>query len=149
MIVRRGSIAELEAFPEFPALLAEYAAESAIDGMPPPAAKMEAYRHLETLGMLSVFEATESEALVGFLTVLIPVLPHYGIPVAVCESFFVAAAHRKSMAGLKLLVAGEERAKGLGSPGFLVSAPMGGKLAELLPRCEYVETNRVFFKKAA
>ena len=149
MIVRRGSIAELEAFPEFVPLLAEYAAESAIDGLPPPAAKMETYRQLESLNMLSVFQAMEEEALAGFITVLVPPLPHYGIFLAMSESFFVGKEHRHSMAGLKLLVAGEERGKELGSCGFMASAPAGSRLAELLPRCGYKLTNHAFFKAFA
>ncbi len=38
------------------------------------------------------------------------------------------------------------KARELGTPGLLVSAPMGGSLAEVLPRRGFAETNRVFFK---
>jgi hypothetical protein len=81
--------------------------------------------------------------------VLAAPLPHYGRTVAVSESFFVAKAHRASMAGLKLLAAAEALACRIQSPGLLVSAPSGGRLAELLPKCGFVETNRVFFRKVA
>ena len=144
-----SSVAELSAAREFPALAAEYAAESAIDGLPPPSAKMETYRRLESAGMLHAFAAHSDGTLVGFITVLAPVLPHYGVPVAVSESFFVAKAHRGSGAGLKLLRAAETKARALGSPGLLVSAPFAGSLFKVLPRVGYVETNRVFFKKVA
>ena len=56
---------------------------------------------------------------------------------------------RHHLIGLKLLAAAEEKARELKSLGLLVSAPFGGNLWELLPRCRYVETNRVFFKKVA
>lgn len=148
MKIERTTVAAIEAFPTFAALLAEYAAESAIDGMPPPQARMPQYRQLEAAGVLHVIVAVEEAELVGFITVLAAPLPHYGMTVAVSESFFVAKAHRASMAGLKLLVAAEHLAEQLKSPGLLVSAPFGGKLADLLPRCGYAETNRVFFKKA-
>jgi GNAT superfamily N-acetyltransferase len=144
-----SSVADLSAVPEFPALAAEYAAESAIDGLPPPSAKIETYRRLESAGMLHAFAARLDDALVGFITVLAPVLPHYGVPVAVSESFFVAKAHRGSGAGLRLLRAAEDKAHALGSPGLLVSAPFAGNLFKVLPRVGYVETNRVFFKKVA
>ena len=145
--VQRSTVAAITGSLHFAALAAEYAAESAIEGLPPPAAKMDTYRHLEAAGALHVLSATDEGELIGFITLLAPVLPHYGIPVAVSESFFVAKAHRHTMAGLKLLCAAENKAKELGSPGLLVSAPFGGKLFELLPRLGYVETNRVFFKR--
>ena len=65
---------------------------------------------------------------------------------AITESFFVAKVHRDSGAGLKLLRAAEQKARALGSPGLLVSAPFGGTLVQVLPRAGYTETNRVFFK---
>lgn len=146
-----STIAELESAGTIAALLAEYAAECAIEGLPPPAAKVEQYRQLEAMGLLVVIAAWRNEAgpaeLIGYITVLAAPLPHYSITVAVSESFFVAAAHRHSLAGLRLLDAAERRAAAIGSPGLLVSAPFGGALALLLPRIGYVETNQVFFKR--
>jgi len=147
MIVLANTVAELEAAATFAALLAEYAAESAIAGLPPPEARMPSYRHLESLGLLHVLGAWNDGELIGFITMVVPVLPHYGVAVAVSESFFVAKAHRATMAGLRLLGEAETKAHELGSPGLLVSAPYAGKLFELLPRLGYVETNRVFFKR--
>jgi GNAT superfamily N-acetyltransferase len=147
LTVAPSTVAAIAGAREFAALAAEYAAESAIDGLPPPAAKMETYRQLERAGMLHAFGANLGDTLVGFITVLAPVLPHYGVPVAVSESFFVAQAHRSTGAGLRLLRAAEGKARTLGSPGLLVSAPFEGALFKVLPRVGYVETNRVFFKK--
>ena len=127
LTVARSSIAAIAGAAEFAALAAEYAAEAAIDGLPPPAAKMETYRQLEAVGVLRAFSARLDGYLVGFITVLTPVLPHYGVPIAVSESFFVAATHRRTGAGLRLLQAAEDEARALGSPGLLVSAPFGGR----------------------
>lgn len=149
MNVQASSVAELEAADTFDALLAEYAAESSVRGMPPPAAKMETYRHLESVGMLHVISATHEGELIGFITVLASPLPHYGAVVAVSESFFVAKAHRKTGAGLRLLREAEGRGRALGSPGLFVSAPFGGDLFQVLPRVGYAETNRVFFRSFA
>lgn len=140
------SFADLETAPTFPALLKEYAAECAIPGLPPPKANLETYRDLEAKGLLHVLAAVEADELVGFLILLVPVLPHYSVGVAVSESFFVAKAHRGTGAGLALLRAAEQRAKAVGSPGLLVSAPFQGDLFKVLPRVGYAETNRVFFK---
>jgi GNAT superfamily N-acetyltransferase len=149
LTVEPSTVAGISTAEQFPKLAAEYAAESAIDGLPPPAARMETYRQLERAGMLHAFAARYDDALVGFITVLAPILPHYSVPVAVSESFFVAKAHRSTGAGLKLLRAAEDKARALGSPGLLVSAPFEGALFKVLPRIGYVETNRVFFKKVA
>jgi GNAT superfamily N-acetyltransferase len=149
MSVQKSTVAEIEASDNFAELIAEYASESAIDGLPSPAGRLDIYRHLENSGMLHVFSATLGGRLIGFISVLAPVLPHYGVSVAVSESFFVAKEHRRTMAGLKLLRAAEAKARDLGSPGLLVSAPYGGKLFQLLPRLGYTETNRIFFKKAS
>lgn len=147
--VRKIDLSDLLDAREFPTLIEEYAHESAIEGFPPPAAKIESYRAFEFSGALHVFAASSGGALTGFISLLAPVLPHYGVPVAVSESFFVAQAHRKTGAGLKLLRAAEDEARAIGSPGLLVCAPFGGRLCEILPRRGYVETNRVFFKKVA
>jgi GNAT superfamily N-acetyltransferase len=149
MNVQKSSVGEIEAAPNFAELIAEYASESAIEGMPSPAGRLDIYRHLEKGGMLHVFSAIDDGRLIGFISVLAPVLPHYGVPVAVSESFFVAKAHRCTLAGLRLLRAAEDKARELGSPGLLVSAPFEGKLFHVLPRIGYTETNRIFFKKVS
>lgn len=149
MIVAGSTVAEIETSPTFADLLAEYAAESAIKGMPEPAAKLETYRQLEAAGALHVLAAWHDDALIGFLTILSAPLPHYGRSVAVSESFFVAKAHRPTGAGLRLLRAAEDKAREMGSPGLLVSAPYEGDLFKVLPRAGYSETSRVFFKEVA
>lgn len=149
-MITSATVAQIEADPSFDALAAEYVAEASIWGMPSPVAKFATYRHLEAAGMLHVIVARIGGELIGFITVLFAPLPHYaGSAVAVSESFFVAAARRASGAGIKLLRAAEAKAKELGSPGLLVSAPFNGRLFEVLPRAGYVETNRIFFRRLA
>jgi GNAT superfamily N-acetyltransferase len=149
VIIRRCSVAEVEQNANFPALAKEYAAESAIHGLPAPVEKIASYRLIEQSDCFHCYGAFLDEALIGFVVVLTPVIPHYGIAIAVCESFFVGQAHRKSGAGIKLLRAAERHARDARSPGLLVSAPCGGRLARVLPHLGYRETNRVFFKETA
>jgi GNAT superfamily N-acetyltransferase len=146
IFIKDSSVTEVESARCFRKLAVEYAAESAIAGLPPPNAKREAYLRLEQSGVLHMISATKDGQLIGLIAVLMAVLPHYGVPVAVSESFFVAKAHRKTGAGLKLLRAAEDKARALGSPGLLVSAPFEGDLFQVLPRIGYRETNRVFFR---
>ena len=135
--------------PYFESLVEEYAQESAIHGLPHPSAKRDTYEMLEGVGTLKAFAAYSSGRLVGFLGVLTPVVPHYDVAIATLESFFVGAAYRQSGAGLKLLRAAEQYAKEQNTHGLLVSTPTGGRLAEVMERLDYVETNRVFFRSFA
>jgi GNAT superfamily N-acetyltransferase len=84
---------------------------------------------------------------IGFLTLICIPLPHYSVPVAVSESFFVASVHRATGAGLALIREAERIARGLGALGLLISAPAEGRLAAVLDaKPDYRPTNRVFFK---
>jgi GNAT superfamily N-acetyltransferase len=149
MTVQPSSVAGIAAAPNFGELMEEYAAEGAIEGLPPPIFRMEIYRHLEAAGLLHAFSATADGRLIGLVTVLESRLPRYEQPVAVTESFFVGKAYRKTGAGLRLLRTAEAKARDIGSSGLMVSAPFAGVLAEVLPRLGYRETNRIFFKRHA
>lgn len=147
LLVNASTVRGIMCAAEFPELIEEYAAEAKIEGLPPPNAKLETYLHFEAVGMLHAFSAVLGNRLVGFISILAPTSPHYGAIIAVSESFFVARADRASGAGLRLLRAAEHKARELGSPVLLVSAPMGGRLFEMLPRCGYTESSRVFCKR--
>lgn len=149
ILIRKITISEVEENENFPNLAKEYAAESSIHGLPLPIEKIAAYRVIESTGIFQAYGAFLEEVLVGFIAVLTPIIPHYGVAITVSESFFVAKEHRKTGAGLKLLRVAHQHAIDAKSPGFLVSAPTGGDLAEVLPGLGYRETNRVFFKEIA
>jgi len=147
LTVEACPLADIVAAAAFPRLATEYERESLIDGMPPPAPDWDAYAALEAAGLLHGIAASVEGELVGFVAVLLAKLPRYARPIAVTESFFVARAHRRTGAGLRLLRAAEDQARALGCPALLVSAPSEGVLAKVLPRRGYAETNRVFFKE--
>ncbi len=144
--IEQRSVSFITGAPEFPALIAEYARESANSGLPPPEARIAIYLAYEAAGILHAFTAEQDGEIVGFIAITAPVNPHYGLPLAVSESFFVSAAHRKGGTWRKLLQAGEQRARLLGSPGLYVAAPAGSPLADALPMTGYRESNVVFFK---
>jgi hypothetical protein len=77
---------------------------------------------------------------------LTPTLPHFGKMVGVAESYFVAAAHRKTGAGTQLRQAAEAAAAAAGAVGMLITAPSGGRLEQVMPRVGYRETGLTFFK---
>lgn len=144
--IRRCTVAEIECNHNTPALLAEYAAESAIGGLPKPNARMDIYSAIEATGAMVVLGAFLADHLVGFLVMVVTTNPHYGVRLAVTESFFVANEHRGTGAGIKMLRQAEQMAKDFGAVGILVSAPSGGRLADVLPGIGYRETNRAFFR---
>ena len=144
--IKRIRFSELENDPDFEILCEENANESHIKGMPPISIHRETYRKFDQSGLFFIFGAYDGDRLIGFLSVIATLLPHYGVLTAMSESFFVRKADRKSGAGLKLLDAGERFAEELGAPGFFLSAPVGGVLAKVLPRRGYTKTNEVFFK---
>jgi GNAT superfamily N-acetyltransferase len=145
--IRHCAASELLDAPNRFELWDEYARESSAGGMPKPEVQIEMYRSLENAGVLRLIGAFDGDTLVGFVSVLTNVLPHYGVLAAITESFFVAAAYRKTGAGMNLLREAELHAKAIHAPVLLVSAPTGGRLAAVLPNVGYVETNRVFLKK--
>lgn len=144
--VRRVSLATLIDDPRFQTLVDEYTVESSIKDMPPINWQREMYQQFEKVGIFHVLAAYQGEELIGFMTMIVTVLPHYGALTATTESVFVAEAHRAGGAGLKLIREGEAWAKELGAVGLLLSAPAGGKLESLAPRIGYKQTNVVFFK---
>ena len=147
--IKRSTVSEVEDYPEFPALVAEYAAESANEALGAVNPQMDTYRGMEAVGLLHVLSACLDDHLIGFLFLLTPVLPHFGRCAGVAESYFVASAHRKSGAGLRLLRAAEGIARDAGAVGLMVSAPEGGRLAQVMPGVGYRPASTVFFKELA
>lgn len=147
LTIAKVTVSQIEQAPALPQLLAEYEAESANSEIGAARPQIETYRGMEAVGMLQALGAYVDDKLVGFLFLLLPVLPHFGQKVGVAESYFVAGAHRKTGAGTQLRVAAEEAARAAGAVGVLISAPTDGVLAQVMPRSGYRETNRVYFKR--
>lgn len=144
-MIEQSTIEALWSADNWPALMAEYHDEAAGCDMPPPDARMESYLQLEQNG-LQTFVANHDGKLVGFILVIVPVMPHYTRPIAFAESFFVAKAHRMTGAGLHLLSMAEAVAENAGSPCLLVTCPVGSKLMELMPRLGYRPVSTIFSK---
>ncbi len=146
MDIRIVTCKELSAEPGFPDLLQEYAEECALGGLPVTVSE-DIYYTMEERGLITLLAAFDDDQLLGFVSVLVTVLPKYSLPVAATESFFVASKHRHTGAGLRLLRAAEKLAVAKGAVGMMVSAPSGSRLAEVAPRSGYEESNRVFFRR--
>jgi len=76
-MIRPVSYADIFNHPSFSALTEEYGAECSTLGRPNP--QPDLYDLLERSGGFQAFGVYEDEALVGYASVLIYVLPHFGI----------------------------------------------------------------------
>ena len=147
--IRTISFADIWAASNIDALLAEYAEESSLSGLPTPVPLRDLYELLEQSGSCVLLGAYKGDELVGFLAMVVSMNPHYSQVLAVTESYFVASEHRKTGAGLRLLTAAESLAKAKGAIGILVSAPVQSRLAQVMPGVGYRETTRAFFRSLA
>jgi hypothetical protein len=150
VVIRQCTVTDLLAEPNFSELLNKYADELALEGLPRPKAKIEMYKGLEALGKMHFFAAYLGNLLIGIVNVLMSESPHYGISIAVTESYFVFQEYRKTGAGMLLRREAETDAKKSGSPGIFISAPTSGSLALSLEASkDYMDTGRTFFKRLA
>lgn len=146
--VRLCTYSDVEAAPAFGVMLDEYGEEASVSASWRPNPQGDTYRALEDAGALHVLGAYEGDVLVGFLSIITSVLPHFGIKTSVTESFFVTPAARKTGAGLRLLHEAEALARKLGARGLLVSAPVGGVLDHVMACSDtYRPSNRVYFRE--
>lgn len=149
MIIRACTVAEVERAGALPELLAAYGDESRIPEFGEVDACFATYRTMEASGALHILGVFGPD-LVGLASLLVYGLPHYaGRRICAMESFFVEPAARRHGTGIKLLRAAEARALELGASALMVSAPVGSRLAMVLPRSGYRETNQVFLKGLA
>jgi GNAT superfamily N-acetyltransferase len=122
-LIRRVSHSEILCAANAQELIDEYAAECSIPQIGKIDQQGETYAQLEAAGLMSCFGVFDGERLVGFASVLMSVLPHYGRKVATVESVFLAASHRAGGTGRALMDAIEEEAKQAECVAILYSAP--------------------------
>lgn len=147
--VQPRTVADMEREPNLFALFAEYAQESATPELGAPDVQLPMYRQMEAAGALQLLGAYQGETLVGFLVLIVSVVPHFGKCIASTESYFVTPSARRGGTGIKLLRAAEELARSVGAVAFFVSSPSNGRLAQVMPRMGYRETNRVYMRGLA
>ena len=129
-------------------LLAEYAAECSISAVGPIDLHEPTYAALESSGAMRSFGAFDRGRMVGFSSVLTPVMPHYSRRVASPESIF--AAKGSGSAGRELMGALTQYAKDADCVGMLLSAPVNGRLERLMEADKrYERTNSIFYRAFA
>ena len=145
--IRRCTIAELAASSNLADALAEYASESGMPEIGEPGSNIAVYEPLEATGKFHSIAAFEDDRLVGYLFFIVNVLPHYLVPTAVVESFFVLKAERPKGVGMKLMKLAEDIAAEFGASAILISAPVGSSLSQMLSLSKtHRHSNNVFVK---
>ena len=144
--IRPCCVADIENAPNIGALVADYVEEAGVPEMGPANPQWGQYHQLEDSGMLHCFGVWDDETLVGMCFVLISSVPHFGVPFASLETFFVAKSHRAGGTGLRLLRAAEDLARDHGLRHVMATAPAESALSVVLPRRGYRESNRVYLR---
>lgn len=131
-------------------LFAAYAEECSIPAIGKPDPQPEIYQMMEEAGLLKCFGLYDGPQLVGFASVLISVLPHYGKQVATVESLFVDREYRSNFGSAKLVKTVEAFSAASGCIVILYIAPAGGVLETTLGGHEgYERTNSVYCRRLA
>jgi len=141
-MIRPVGYSEILDDPNWPTLLAEYAAECSLPELGEPSPQRELYELLEKSGGFQAFGVYEGDRLIGFACVLIYVLPHYGTKIAASESMFVTYG---SSEGLDLKETMKNHARRMGCSQFIWSAPVGSRFDLLLSRL-HRHTNNVYLE---
>lgn len=148
-MIRHITLEELTSAPEFDDLAEAYRVEAAIDDLPMASYKADIYRSMEAAGLLHILGAYQGDRLIGFLSLIVSVLPHYNMTCATAESYFVDAKHRRGGPGIKLLRKAESLSEELGAGVLLLSARPDSPLSVILPRSGYAPANTVFYRRLA
>jgi GNAT superfamily N-acetyltransferase len=140
MEIRPVSYAEIFAAPNVEELFDGYAKEGSIPEIGSINPQKEMYLAMEKSGVAQCF-GVYSDHLVGFASVLLTVMPHYGKKVATVESVYVEPLSRR----IDLLSAVEEFARQNGCIAILWCAPAYSQFARVLSgKKSYRPTNVVF-----
>lgn len=133
--------------PEAEDLLREYSAECSIPEIGPTSPQRDMYASMEATGLMHSFGVYKGASLVGFATLLVFVLPHYGKKIANVESLFLAKAHRSGGLGRQLMTEIEKVAKEMQCSVMLYNARTGTSLERFLAAVpQYQRTNSVFLR---
>jgi GNAT superfamily N-acetyltransferase len=144
---RPVSFTEILDSPRAAALLQEYSAECSIPEIGTPDPQREIYGRMESSGLMQSLGAFDGEDLVGFATILVFVLPHYGKKIANVESMFLAKSHRRGDAGKQLMDRIEAACVKNRCAVVLYNARAGSSLERLLTHLpDYTRTNSVFLR---
>lgn len=135
MEIRRVSLDELFAAPNWRELCDGYAAEAANPEFGEWKLNEGMYRSLEASGKLVALGVYEGDKLVGFIGGAVVPQSHFSdCSVFAVDAAYLAPEHRKAFAGLRMLRLMKVAAKEMGANGIMVGARLGTRAYELYSR---------------
>lgn len=146
MEMRPMTVAEFFNRPEANDIIAEYTAESGNPDLGSAMPSQQQYEQMESSGILSVLGAFEGDSLVGFVSVVVTMYPHFGKLVGSVESIWLRNDKRAGSAGLRLLKTAFANAKERGAVGCYLGARHGSRQHRLYERL-FQPMNVLFWKK--
>lgn len=146
--IRKVSYADILAAPNAKELFAEYEAECANPELVPINPQADLYAAMEASGGLQAFGVYDEDALIGFLTVLVWTVPHYGKKIGSNADIFLASGHRMNGTGARMIALAEEYAKSEGGACFQWTVPTGSRFARLLALnvSRYRRSNSIYLR---
>ncbi len=146
--IRPMSYRDIIDAPNAAELFAEYESECANPELGPISPQADLYAAMEASGGLQAFGVYENDSLIGFLTILIWTVPHYGKKIGSNADIFLASEHRGSGTGAKMIALAEGYAKSKGAICFQWTVPAGSRFAKLLSFNvgRYRRSNSVFLR---
>ena len=128
-------------------LLNEYSISSKSSLMPTHIPDKDMYIELEKKGLLKSFAVYNENKMIGFITCIMTVMPHYSEMCATIESLFVSKEHRKFGTAKRLLGIAEQEAKDNECVAMFMSAPIGGRLELATKGLGFTPTHITYTKK--
>lgn len=135
-MMRKVSVEELCASPGFDEMMEEYLKLS-IKSMPTPIRSKEDYLQLEKANVLTIWCAVDAGKVIGFISCLLSKIPHYGVPIAVAESFYVREPWRNHGVGVRLIKMIERFASTENACAVFFSSPVGSNFGDILEKMHY------------
>lgn len=146
MEMRPMTVAEFFNRPEANDIIAEYTTESGNPDLGNAMPSQKQYEQMERSEILNVIGAFDEDSLVGFVTVVVTMYPHFGKLVGSVESIWLRKDKRAGGAGLRLLKAAFANAKERGAVGCYLGARFGSRQHKLYERL-FQPMNVLFWKK--
>ena len=147
MEIRKIKIEEILYSPDGREMFLNYALDSKNSLTPDVNLDNDMYVKFEEVGALDCVGAYDGDKLVGFITGITSIIPHYSKPATTIESFYVVKQYRKGGTGKKLLEELTEFAKQRGSTNIFMTALIGSDLEKVAPYYGFTPTNIAYTKK--
>jgi len=148
MEIRKINFNTLFTDKNWPEIEKKYMEEGKPKHFPDPKTAYEYYAKMEQVGLSIVYGAyAENDNLIGFMTVVTCIYPHYSVYMTNVESIFVLKEYRKYKTAFKLLNMAKKTAKELNAYGIVITAAMGGPLEKILPLYKFECTHASWILK--